>query len=123
MRADAERPRWISISLLVIVLLGAGALIALLSVQPPPAVPAPATRSVPQAISGAQLRYVLFLVVILVLVLAVSLLALLRWSRHFRRLILHKPPPPTPAEDVWAMHRLEEEPEGPTEITGHPEGS
>ncbi len=71
-----------------------------------------------QAASSAQvIRGVLFLSLVLVGIFAVSSLAYLRWSRRFRRLLFHKPAPPTPADDVWRMHRLpdEQEPEGPPE--------
>jgi hypothetical protein len=58
----------------------------------------------------AALRQLTFLLVVLVCVLGVSLLAFRRWSRGFRQRLLRKSPAPTPSEDVWAMHRLSEEP-------------
>mgnify|MGYP001229591182 CR=1 FL=1 len=48
------------------------------------------------------------LVVVLIIIFIVSSLAFLRWSRSFRRWVFHKPRPPTPSEDVWAMHKLPE---------------
>ena len=61
---------------------------------------------------GAQvglIKQVLFVLMILVSILAVSLLAFRLWSRRFRKILLHKPAPPTPDADVWAMHRLPED--------------
>jgi hypothetical protein len=55
------------------------------------------------------IRNVLFLLVILTVVLVVSLYAFRQWSRRFRQFLLRKPPPPTPSEDAWAMHRLPED--------------
>ena len=57
------------------------------------------------------LRQVLFLVVVLVGILGVSLYAFKVWSRRFRQMLLRKPAPPTPNEDVWAMHRLPDDAE------------
>ena len=71
-----------------------------------------APASIVAAMSPALVRSVLYLLVILTLALCVSLIAFLRWSRHFRRFILRPPAPPTPSEDVWQMHRLPEEAEG-----------
>jgi hypothetical protein len=55
------------------------------------------------------IRQVLFVLVVLVGILAVSLTALRLWSRRFRQVLMHKPAPPTPDADVWAMHRLPED--------------
>src|SRR5262245_63849172 len=52
------------------------------------------------------LQRFLYVLILLVLLFSVSVLAFLRWSRHFRRLILRAPAAPTPVEDVWQMHRL-----------------
>jgi hypothetical protein len=52
------------------------------------------------------LRRATFLLVILVLVFAVSLLAFRRWSRHYRARLLREPHGATESDDVWAMHRL-----------------
>jgi hypothetical protein len=65
-----------------------------------------------RALSPAVVRSVLYLVVILTLTLAVSLLAFLRWSRHFRRWMLRGPQRRTPDSDVWKMHRLPDEENG-----------
>ena len=53
--------------------------------------------------------FALFLLVVLVGIFLVSSFAFLRWSKHFRRRVFRGPAGPTPAEDVWAMHRLPEE--------------
>lgn len=69
-----------------------------------------ADRQFPQA---RAIRNALFLIVFLVGVFSMATLAFLRWSRHFRRWLLHKPPPATPNGDVWAMHRLPEQANAP----------
>jgi len=46
-------------------------------------------------------------------IFAVGSLALIRWSRRFRKQLLRKPKPPTPVEDVWSMHRLPGESDRP----------
>lgn len=66
-----------------------------------------------------MVRSVLLWVLVLVVVFGVSTLALRRWSRHFRRWLLHQPHPPTPADDVWLMHRL---PDEPPEMAGPDQG-
>lgn len=70
--------------------------------------PHPARGDKPLADAQA-IRSILFLLLILVGVFAVASLAFLRWSRSFRRWLLHKPAPATPDGDVWAMHRLPDE--------------
>jgi hypothetical protein len=58
---------------------------------------------------GAQanlIKRVLYTLMVLVSIFAVSVLAFKLWSRRFRKILLHKPAPPTPDADVWAMHRL-----------------
>ena len=57
------------------------------------------------------MRQILFWLLILVGVFSISTFAFLRWSRRFRDRLLRRPRPPTRAEDVWAMHRLPDEPE------------
>ena len=52
------------------------------------------------------IRYVLFWLLIIVGIFSIGTLAMIRWSRRFRRRLLRKSPPPTEAEDVWTMHRL-----------------
>lgn len=52
------------------------------------------------------IQKVLFLLLTLVLAFCVASLAFLRFSRRFRQWLFHKPAPPTPADDVWSMHRL-----------------
>lgn len=61
---------------------------------------------------GAQaklIRQVLFTLLVLVGILTISLYTFRLWSRRYKRLLLHKPAPPTPDGDVWAMHRLPED--------------
>lgn len=65
------------------------------------------------------IQWVLFELVLLVGILAVSLYAFKLWSRRFRQMLLRKPAAPTPSEDVWAMHRLPEE--APAEEPGTPD--
>ena len=71
-----------------------------------PGPPRPLAKGGPQV---ALLRSVLYLLVLLTLIFCVSLLAFVRWSRHFRRFILRRPREQTVATDVWQMHRLPEE--------------
>jgi len=69
------------------------------------------------------IQRVLFWVLVLVGVFGVSTFAFLRWSRRFRNWLLSRPHPPTPAEDLWAMHRLPDEPPadaGPYRETRNP---
>ncbi len=54
------------------------------------------------------LRAATFYLVVIVLIFAVGLLALRRWSRHYRKMLTREPRPDTPHEDVWAMHKLPE---------------
>jgi hypothetical protein len=76
----------------------------------------PLTSRPTDTTSRGVVQYALFLMVVLVGIFLVSSFAFLRWSKHFRRRVLRKPADPTPAEDVWAMHRLpEEEPDDPDE--------
>jgi hypothetical protein len=65
------------------------------------------------------IRYVLFLIVVLVGIFVISSFAFLRWSRRFRSHIFHEPSVPTPAEDAWAMHQLpaSAEPQDPEQST------
>lgn len=62
------------------------------------------------ALARAILRVLLALIV-LVIIFAFGSLAWMRWSRRYRARLLREPRPPTPADDVWAMHRPPEEPE------------
>ena len=84
----------------------------------------PATTGIPTAAhrtpSKQNLLRLLYLLVLLILVFTISTVAFLRWSRGFRRLILRKPPAPTPADDVWQMYRLpaEENSGDPDELAG-----
>jgi len=77
-------------------------------VPPAHAASAPAVHLTRQAEVGL-IKQILFILVVLVSILAVSLYAFRLWSRRFRQMLLHKPAPPTPDGDVWAMHRLPED--------------
>ena len=69
----------------------------------PASQPAALARAKAQA---SAIQRFLFWLLVLVGIFALGSLALLRWSRSYRKWILHEPATPTPAEDVWAMHRL-----------------
>jgi len=56
-----------------------------------------------------DMKEAMFWLLVLMGVFGLSSLAFLRWSRRFRGWVLHRPHPPTPADDVWVMHRLPEE--------------
>lgn len=56
-----------------------------------------------------MLQAVLFWLLVLIGIFAICTVAFLRWSRSFRKFVLARPRPPTPADDVWSMHRLPEE--------------
>jgi hypothetical protein len=58
------------------------------------------------------LQAVLFLVLVLICVFGICTLAFLRWSRRFRKYLLSRPRTATPADDLWARHRLPGESEG-----------
>jgi uncharacterized membrane protein YidH (DUF202 family) len=62
-----------------------------------------------KVVNARVIQSMLFLLLVLVGVFAVASLAFLRWSRRFRRWLLHKPRPATPNADVWLMHRLPED--------------
>lgn len=63
-----------------------------------------------KSLSNARaIQSVLFLLLVLVGIFAVASLAFVRWSRRYRRWLMHKPQAATPNADVWAMHRLPEE--------------
>ncbi|NOT01840.1 MAG: hypothetical protein HOP29_14575 [Phycisphaerales bacterium] len=52
---------------------------------------------------------------VLLFIFVVSTFAFIRVSRHYRRLLLHKPADPTPTADVWKMHKtppLDTDPDG-----------
>lgn len=54
-------------------------------------------------------RRIMFLGLLLLLVFAVASYAIIRFSRNYRRYLLREPPKPTPADDVWEMHKLPED--------------
>lgn len=84
----------------------------------PHAVEEPGSLALAHAIQRA-----LFLLILLVGVFAVASYAFIRWSRRYRQWLLRTPPPATPDEDVWAMHRLpDEEDEDQTDATRPEEG-
>ena len=55
------------------------------------------------------LKKVLYLLALLTIMFLFGLWAMVRWSRRFRQFLLREPRKATPAEDVWAMHRLPDE--------------
>jgi hypothetical protein len=59
--------------------------------------------------TARMLQAVLFWLLVLLGVFMICTLAFLRWSRRYRKLLLARPRPPTPADDVWSQHRLPEE--------------
>ena len=70
-------------------------------------VPATQLAAPPETVEQARLlQNVLFWLAVLIGAFIVSTLAFFRWSRRFRSALLRRPRPPTPADDVWAMHRL-----------------
>jgi len=113
---ESSRPR----IAILLALVGAGLILAGLALvidqihqalaSQQPRLAAAADRPVVQA---RAIRNILFLTIVLVGVFSVATLAFLRWSRHFRRRLFHKPPPATPDGDVWAMHRLPEQANAP----------
>lgn len=110
--AESNRQR------IAFVLMGAGIVLALVGfglLWPQHPAPGPVSSPTTQpaaalstSVQARLLRQALFWLVILVLVFLVSTTAFLRWSRHFRRSLFRRPHPPTPSEDVWAMHKLPE---------------
>jgi len=50
---------------------------------------------------------------LLLLVLVVSLFALVRISRHYRQSISRRPSKPSLTADVWKMHKIPQDAEGP----------
>ncbi|NLX14063.1 MAG: hypothetical protein GXY44_10475 [Phycisphaerales bacterium] len=64
-----------------------------------------------QLLLAQAIQRVLLALIVLVLIFTFAGLAWLRWSRRFRVWLFREPHPPTPADDVWAMYRLPEEPE------------
>lgn len=66
----------------------------------------------PEALNAPDpfFRGVLYLF-LLVLALAVGLFALLRLSRRYRERLLRKPGAPTPAPDIWSMHKVPQDTE------------
>ncbi|HSW45998.1 MAG TPA: hypothetical protein VLM89_10550 [Phycisphaerae bacterium] len=83
----------------------------------------PSTQPIGRRVADARvIQTVLFLLLMLVGVFTVASLAFLRWSRSFRRWLLHKPAKATPSSDVWAMHTLpEEHPSSPGDEPPSPE--
>ena len=72
--------------------------------------------------TARMLEGVLFWLLVLIGIFTVCTLAFLRWSRRFRKLLLARPRPPTPVDDVWSMHRLPEEAPGPAPTAGQDRG-
>ncbi|UCD30580.1 MAG: hypothetical protein JSV03_08975 [Planctomycetota bacterium] len=59
--------------------------------------------------TAMAIRDILFWLLMIVFIFSVGTLAMMRWSRRFRRKLLRKPKPPTTVDDVWSMHRLPED--------------
>lgn len=109
--------RWIAVlaAIVAAALLVAGWSLMIDLVRPaPPGEDVAATQPIsPDTAQDARrVRAVLFYAMVLVGIFLIGSFAFLRWSRRFRRMVLQKPHDPSPADDVWAMHRL---PEGPDE--------
>ena len=71
------------------------------------------------------IKQVLFWVFVLVGVFGLSTFAFLRWSRRYRKWLFHRPHAPTPADDLWSMHHLPDEPPagaGGRRRSRHPHG-
>ena len=85
----------------------------------------PPAPTLPPRTLAHKLTEILFLLVVLVGILMVSTFALVRWTRRYRKWLLHRPQPPTPSSDVWAMHKLPSEEEPPPAEPGEesPPGS
>lgn len=63
-----------------------------------------------QARRDAQrLRQALALLIILILIFTIATLVIVRFSKRYRAYLMDRKAPPTPSDDVWAMHRLPDE--------------
>lgn len=62
--------------------------------------------SVAQSISPVGYMKVVLLIVGLFMVFVLGGFILIRGSRRYRERLLRRPPPPTPSNDIWKMHRL-----------------
>ena len=58
-------------------------------------------------------RLVFFWAIVVVLIFFIAALVIIRFSLRYRAYLFREPNRPTPSEDVWQMHRLPEEEEGP----------
>ncbi len=74
-----------------------------------PFVPPGTTAQNDPTLVAQALQRALVLLLILFGIFSVASFAFLRWSRRFRKWMMHKPRPATPDADVWAMHRLPDE--------------
>jgi uncharacterized integral membrane protein len=83
--------------------------------QEAPASPAAA----PERTRAATLVAVYGAVLLCVLAFVLAILALVSASRHYRRRLLRKRPPPTPTDDIWSQHRLPEDHDAGDGPTGH----
>ena len=59
-----------------------------------------------QSISTAGYMKAILLIIGLFMVFVLGGFILIRSSRRYRERLLHRPPPPTPSNDIWKMHRL-----------------
>ncbi len=69
----------------------------------------PETQPAPREEQARAMGELLVWLMVLVVIFGAGLLAFLRWSRRYKAWILRNPQPPSPSDDVWAMHRLPEE--------------
>lgn len=79
----------------------------------------PETQPADRQAQARAMGELLVWLMILVVIFGAGLVAFFRWSRRYRAWLLRNPQPPSPSDDVWAMHRLpdddapEETPEEP----------
>lgn len=71
---------------------------------------APASPAADPARTRAATAVAVYGAVVLgALAFVLAILALVSASRHYRRRLLPKRPPPTPTDDIWSQHRLPED--------------
>lgn len=61
---------------------------------------------VAQSISPAAYMKVVLLIVGVFMIFVLGGFILVRGSRRYRERLRRRPPPPTPSNDIWKMHRL-----------------
>jgi branched-subunit amino acid ABC-type transport system permease component len=102
----------------VLLLMGAGILIASVAMMTygERDVREAARKALPQRQEGSEHTAVselvlvrwLFWTAMLVFAVLLAMSVFVRWSRHYRRELLRRPPPPTEYCDAWAMHQAPE---------------